>query len=287
MKTKITLLRLIFGGMILVLGAALSESAYSAQQQQGVSEPSDAQKWIARGVEAYKNARLDEAIEDFQKAKELDPSNLNARLYLATAYSAEFIPGAPSKENAQNGERALREFDNVLQSHPDNLQALDGAASILYNLANAQFNLEKMEESKSYHLKHIELSPDDPEPYYWVGVIDWTIAFRANKEVRGDFAKAGNKPMDDDDPLSPAVTTQFQEKYGATIDEGITNLKKGISLLPEYEDAMAYLNLLYRLKADAESSWTAREEDLKIADDLVAQVKAIKTKKMDAPADSQ
>src|SRR5437016_8079782 len=36
--------------------------------------------------------------------------------------------------------------------------------------------------SKSYHQKHIYLRPDDPEPYYWTGVIDWTLAFRARSE---------------------------------------------------------------------------------------------------------
>ena len=42
---------------------------------------------------------------------------------------------------------------------------------------------------------------------------------------------------------------------------------------------MAYLNLLYRQKADTETSTSARDEDLKQADDLVDKVKAIKQKK--------
>ena len=42
----------------------------------------------------------------------------------------------------------------------------------------------KFEESKKYHMKHISLKPDDPDPYYWVGVVDWTLAYRANAEMR-------------------------------------------------------------------------------------------------------
>ena len=46
---------------------------------------------------------------------------------------------------------------------------------------------------------------------------------------------------------------------------------------------MAYLNLLYRQKADMESAADARDADLKNADDLVDKVKAIKQKKMENP----
>jgi len=48
-----------------------------------------------KGVAAYKNGLYDAAIEDFQKAKELDPGLMNARLYLATAYASQYIPALP------------------------------------------------------------------------------------------------------------------------------------------------------------------------------------------------
>ncbi len=79
------------------------------------------------------------------------------------------------------------------------------------------------------------------------------------------------------------MATQFGAKYGQTIDEGITDLQKAIQLKPDYDDAMAYLNLLYRQKADMETSADARDADLKNADDLVDKVKAIKQKKMENP----
>jgi hypothetical protein len=47
---------------------------------------------------------------------------------------------------------------------------------------------------------------------------------------------------------------------------------------------MAYLNLLYRQKADMETTPEARDADIKNADDLVDQVKAIKQRKMSAPS---
>ena len=41
---------------------------------------------LNKGVQAYKNAKYEDAIEHFKNAVELDPSLINARLYLATAY---------------------------------------------------------------------------------------------------------------------------------------------------------------------------------------------------------
>jgi tetratricopeptide (TPR) repeat protein len=241
---------------------------------------------LNKGVQAYKGGQTDQAIEDFKQATQFDPDLLNARLYLATAYSAQYIPGAPSPENIRNGDQAKAEFMTILQSHPDNLSAVDGIGSILYNMGGTPFDAAKMEESKTYHQKHIALKPDDPEPYYWLGVIDWTLAFRGNHEMREEYNKTAKKQIRDTDPMPATLATAFQQKYGATVDEGVTNLKTAMDKRPDYDDAMAYLNLLYRQKADMETTPEARDADIKNADDLVDKVKAIKQRKMSAPATS-
>jgi tetratricopeptide (TPR) repeat protein len=251
-----------------------------APQEDAAAQRMEARKWLNEGVQAYRGGQIDQAIVDFQNAKQLDPSLVNAQLYLATARSAQYIPGDPSPENAQHGDQALQEFRSILGAHPDNLSAIDGAGSILYNLAGTPFDPEKMEESKSYHQKHIELRPGDPEPYYWVGVIDWSLAFRGNGDMRADFNKIAKKPVKNTDPTPPALAAQFRQKYGGIVDEGIANMNKAMDLRPDYDDAMAYLNLLYRQKADMELTVAEQELDVKIADDLVDQVKAIKKRKM-------
>lgn len=238
---------------------------------------------LNKGVEAYKAARFDAAIEDFKQAKDLDPNLLSARLYLATAYASQYIPAAPSPENIRNGEQAMAEYQDVLSVDPNNLTAIDGIGGLLFNMAGQPFDLKKMEDSKTYHEKHIALKPDDPEPYYWLGVIDWTIAFRGNHDMREEYNKTARKTIAESDPMPPALATQFAEKYGSIIDEGMTNLKKGIDLKPDYDDAMAYENLLYRQKADMETSADARDTDFRMANDLVQRVQAIKQQRMTNP----
>lgn len=237
---------------------------------------------LNKGVQAFKAGQFDVAIGDFQQSKQLDPTLLNARLYLATAYANLYIPGAPSPENIRNGEQAIKEFQEVLDKDKDNLPAIDGIGSILYNMGGTPFDAKKLEESKAYHMKHIQLKPDDPEPYYWIGVIDWSLAFRGNKDLREEYNKTAKKTIKDTDPMPPGLAAQFQQKYGAIVDEGVENLKRAMTVRTDYDDAMAYLNLLYRQKADMESTAEARNQDLKMADDLVDKVKAIKQKKANA-----
>ncbi len=143
-----------------------------------------------------------------------------------------------------------------------------------------------MEQSKEYHQKHIQIKLTDPEPYYWIGVIDWSIAFRGNKDMREEYNRTAKKTIKDTDPMPPALASQFQQKYGATVNEGITALQKAMELRPDYDDAMAYLNLLLRQKADMETPPEAHDADIKQADDLVDKVKAIKQRKMENPGPS-
>ncbi len=239
---------------------------------------------LNKGVAAFKNGQYDAAIEDFKQAKELDPTLINARLYLATAYASQYIPGAPSEQNTRLGTQAVNEFKDVLSVAPKNLSAIDGIGSIIFQMGGQPYDPKKFEESKSYHQMHIDLRPNDPEPYYWIGVIDWTLAFRANNEMRAEYNRNNiKKQVKDTDPLPPSVRAEYTAKYSALVDEGSADLQKAIQLRPDYDDAMAYLNLLYRRKADMVESADERASLLKQADDLVDKVKEIKQKRAEQP----
>ena len=71
---------------------------------------------LNKGVQAFKSAQYPEAVEHFKTAVELDPSFPVARLYLATAYMQQYIPGADSPENNQMAQAAHDQFMKVLDS---------------------------------------------------------------------------------------------------------------------------------------------------------------------------
>ena len=107
----------------------ISAAALFAQNE---AQPVDAPAWMNRGVQAFKAARYDEAIQAFQKAVDLDPSNPNALLYLATSFFVQYIPGASSPENLAYAENAGKEFQAVLEIDPNNKTAIQYLASLAY-----------------------------------------------------------------------------------------------------------------------------------------------------------
>ncbi len=230
---------------------------------------------INKGVNAYKSAKYEEAIEHFKDAVQLDPSLLNARLYLATAYMQQYIPGADSPENNRYAEQAIDEFKKVLDANPPKEQKI----LALKGIASLYFNMKKMDMAKQYHEQVAALDPNDPETYYSIAVIDWTQAYQPRLEAR---AKLGLKPTDDiKDKKVCADLLKAISANQAVVEDGIAKLQKAIELRPDYDDAMAYLNLMYRERADLEcDNPEARAADLKTADDWVD--KTIATKKVKA-----
>ena len=79
---------------------------------------------LNKGVQAYKNAKYEDAIEHFKNAVDLDPSLVTARLYLATAYAQQYIPGADSPDNNRYAEQAIDVFKQVLAQNPPKEQQI-------------------------------------------------------------------------------------------------------------------------------------------------------------------
>jgi hypothetical protein len=244
-----------------------------------------AREALLQGVQAFKNGQYEEAIQQFSHAKQWDPKLIDARLYLATSYASQYIPGAPSEENRQKGEAAIAEFRELLRIQPGNVTAIDGIGSLLFQMAGQPFDADKFAESKSFHREHITLRLQDPEPYYWVAVIDWTLSFLADRELRAGFNQhaRGDEQLGAADSLPASLREQYRQEYGAVIVEGIESLKHAIELRADYDDAMAYLNLLYRRKADAVAYLSERAELTAVADEWLDKIIEIKQKKLEHP----
>jgi tetratricopeptide (TPR) repeat protein len=236
---------------------------------------------LNKGVASYKNAKYEQAIDHFQQAVSFDPSLINARLYLATAYAQQYIPGVDAEDNTRMANQAIEQYESVLQRDPKNINSVKGIA-YLY------LQMKKFDDAKKYYRKAIEMDPNDPEPYYSIGVIDWTQSYQPRMEAR---AKLGLKP---DESLNPKnkdqkkVCEELKQQNSPVIDDGIDVLKKALDLRPDYDDAMAYMNLMYREKADLEcDDLAARAADLKTADEWVDKTMATKKAKAEKQPGAQ
>jgi len=214
---------------------------------------------LNKGVEAYKNAHYEEAIGHFQKATELDPNLPMAKTYLATALSQNIVPGLTTPENMKTADQAISIFQDVLSKDPNDVNSMKQIAGIY-------FNLKELDKAEEWQKKVLVVDPKDPEAAYTIGVIDWTQAHEnklkalqdagLNDDGKGN-AKAPKKVME---PLA--------QSNGPLVAEGLKYLQMAVDNRPSYDDAMQYLNLIYRNKADVDYGNTAAvNQDLAMAQD--------------------
>jgi tetratricopeptide (TPR) repeat protein len=233
-----------------------------------------------RGIQAYKMTHYMDAANHFRRAIELDPTNQNAQLYLATSYMTQWIPGAESEENTRMYDTAQKEFQIVLDKDPKNSIALSSMAFLTYSSASNGTPEQKekfLEESKKWNERRIEVDPKDHEAYYSLGVIAWTEAYGP---IQTERVKVGMHSEDPGPIKDKKVRAELQDKYGKTIDDGIKSLQQAMTLDPEYDDALSYLNLLYRKKADLEDTPDAAKADIAKAEEF--SNKALDIKKLKA-----
>jgi tetratricopeptide (TPR) repeat protein len=220
---------------------------------------------LNKGVQDYRNAQFQPAIMHFKEAVKLDPSLLNARLYLATAYAQQYVPGGDSADNKKTAEQAIDAFQDVLKMDASNVTALASIAQIYYNMKD-------FDKAKDYNERRIKLEPNNPEPYYWIGVLDWAVCFPRAQTLRKDHnLDAAKDPAHPNDlPVIPEkLRKDLADQNGPLVDEGLNALNKAIQLKPNDDSAMVYLNLMYRQKAEIDPDNETRVADLNQAEDWV------------------
>jgi len=214
---------------------------------------------INSGTAAFKAGNFAEAADHFKTAVALDPKLPNVRIYLATAYLQQYIPGTETAENKKYAQQAMEELQETLKDEPNNLLATEYVANIYYQMKD----FPKAEE---WSKKVTELDPKNKEAYYTLGVIPWTSFIGPDREARL------NEKMrpEDPGPLKDAKEkAALKDKYWATLTQGIEYEKKALAVDPEYENAMAYMNLLIRYRADLDDTKEQYEADIKEANDWV------------------
>jgi len=236
---------------------------------------------LNHGVQAYKAAKYTDAVEYFKTAVRLDPTNSNGRLYLATAYMSQWIPGAQSPENLQLAKEAKDEFGKVLESKPNDTTALASLASLSYQEAlgmpDLDSKLKKLDEAKEWYLKLVAADPQNKEGYYSLAVIDWAKWYPTWIKARADL---GMKPEEPGPLKDKKVKAELQSQYMPVLDDGIKNLQKAMDIDPQYDDAMAYMNLLIREKADFDDNSDDYKKDVAQADNWMQ--KSLDTRKLKA-----
>jgi tetratricopeptide (TPR) repeat protein len=212
----------------------------------------EARDQLNKGVDAYKSAHYEEAIGHFQRAMQLDPKLTNAKTYLGTALAQNVVPGLDTADNMKNANQAIDIFKAVLDNDPNDVNSIKQIAGIYYNI-------KKLDEAKQWQKKVLEVKPNDAEAAYTIGVIDWT---QAHENTLKALQSAGLNDDGEGNLKAPKnVMEPLSQQNAPLVSEGLDYLNQAVKDNPDYDDAMAYLNLIYRRKADVDFGHPAEVKD--------------------------
>jgi tetratricopeptide (TPR) repeat protein len=220
-----------------------------------------------------RSAGEEQAVSHFQQSVALDPDYDSAHLYLATAYAQQVVPNLDTPDNIKVANLALDGFNFVLSKKPNDLGALQQIASIHRNIK--QFDLAKADE-----IKILSIKPDDANANYTIGVIDWQAAYKNSTTVLAADGMQVDKPGQ---KIPPPVCSKLQSMNSADLDEALKYLQAAVNINPNFDDAMQYLNLVYRRKAEIECAkadleqadmWVQKSMGARKANELAKEKKA-------------
>lgn len=221
---------------------------------------------LKRGNELYKEEAYRAAMEQFQKGLQMDPGATFAWRSVGLSAMAVYRPGAKSADNDKYATIAVDAFRKYLADYPRDEKVQEYLMTMLINseryddalnMMKAQLaktpnkpglsqgivstlaKAGRLEEAYSWALK--QGGTPDPVLFYSIGVSCWDKAY-----------------------YDPMLDTTAR---GKVVDTGLAATKKALDLKPDYFEAMAYYNLLFREKAKLEldpakaQEWIAQAEE--------------------------
>jgi len=225
-----------------------------------------ARDYLNKGVTQFTNQKFDAAAQFFQKSLELDPGFEIARMYLATAYMSQFIPGSRDPRNEQIVNQAIKTFEQVVANSEavgqPNINAMLSIVSLYSQMKNYA-------DSKTWCDRVLKVDPTNAEAYYRVAVMNYD-------DIIEQTGVQGEKVKDLSDEEISAL--------GDKIEEGLNYVGQALKTKPDYHEAMDYQNLLWREKAKLESDDTAKAELIRQADMVFLESQKIRRKAQEEAA---
>lgn len=226
----------------------------------------EARQALKSGNSFYLDERYREALVEYQRGLQLDPSARFAWRSVGLASMALFRPGVDTPENKKYGEQAIDAFKKYLEAYP-------GDQKVAEYLITTLINAEKYDDALVRLKSEAQLHPDRPE--LQAMIVSTTIKAGRLDEAY-DYAKRLGSKADPTVFYSVGVACWDKSYHdpmldvaarGKVVDTGLEAVKRAIDMRPDYFEAMAYYNLLFREKAKLETDpvkaqeWYAKAEE--------------------------
>jgi tetratricopeptide (TPR) repeat protein len=238
----------------------------------GCVEKIRARMEIKQGNEAYEKEDYGEALKHYVVARRIDSSFPDVTRLIGYSQIGLYVPDVKTPQNEAHADAAIAELNSYLKVRPDDRIARDA-------LINMYLNSNRTSQAIQYFRTYLESHPAD---------LDAVKSIATLYSKAGDFNESLNwyekiTLLDSKNPESyyiygvvcyEKVAKNPPAELAAKLDlieKGKSALQKGIDMKPDYFEAMAYLNLLYRQQATIETDPVKQQA-------LIAQADTIRNK---------
>jgi len=246
--------------------------------QQGITDQMGAQESASTALLAESRQALSK--RDYTHAlellKQVDPARPERATMLAVAngMACQQDPGAAAPQCALTKQF----FTQVLSHSPHDGLALSWLGA-LSSLEMRGHDFAKLSEVRGYFTTLLAAHADEPawraESEYWLGWTAWLASYYRNLDAREDYNRTSGIPLRGSDPLPEPVRIEYARQCGDLINQGIEELQKRVDQQPKDSYSLAYLNLLFRRRADLQRNTEMRAKDLRMADQLVSRIQEV------------
>jgi len=237
-----------------------------------------ARQHAREGNRLYQGGQYALAIQEYEKAQALYPDLVPVVLNKGLACRQLLVPGLQSKDNQRAVDCALEAFARLEQLRPEDprgkqlyvqtlfeadrferletmyleiLKKKPNDRKAIHGLIQVYVRSERSQDALKWTRERARLEASDPEAQYAVGVLIHDLLFRKG----GSGANASFDPRLGAESQQPPPQFVKGDLQGAErvrlADEGLRHLDRALAIRPEYGEAMAYKNLLYRQRAFA------------------------------------
>jgi tetratricopeptide (TPR) repeat protein len=260
-----------FGAVSLLVVAVLTAGCHKFE----------ARVQLKQGNVLYENESYKDALAQFQKGLEIDPAATFAWRSVGLSAMALHRPGIEGEENKKYADTAIDAFNKYLSTNPKDKEKVEEyLTTVLINDSRWDEALARLEKQaqgepgnadleraivttllkagrvEDAYQRATQASKPDPQLLYSVGVACWGMSYG-------------------DPTLDPVKRVQV-------VDMGIEATKKSLDLDPDFFDAMAYYNLLFREKAKLATTFEEADRYNKEADVWLKKALELREKEKEA-----
>ena len=216
--------------------------------------------WMNEANKLYSSQKYLEAIAMYEKVLKVEPGDWPANYQVAVSYLAMYHPNSTHAKDLEYAKKATESLEKLLKMNAPNAETLEKVRGFYVGLLQATNETDKAigfyeqlvranpKEAQFYaqlaalyakkpdfpkalenFAKRAEMEPNNKEAWYTLGVVCWERCYRGGLLVS-------------------------DEERRELIVKGMDALDRAVKLDPDYFEALSYVNLLYRQKAQVLSN---------------------------------